>query len=121
MYSFSRPDDSKTIYTTAVSKTFTKTHFYNTNGDPRMPNIFNMKDEKLHSQRKRSLASLYNMSTMVHYEEAVDTMNSILIRKLDQYAVTNQELNLPAFMQYYAFDVIGKISVCSMCPVPLLR
>ncbi|KAF5264218.1 hypothetical protein FOXYS1_5004 [Fusarium oxysporum] len=105
MYSFSQPDDCKIIYTTSVNKAFTKTHFYNTNGDPKMPNIFNMKDEKVHSQRKRSLASLYNMSTMVHYEEAVNTMNSILVRKFDQYAATNQELALPAFMQYYAFDV----------------
>jgi hypothetical protein len=111
LYSFSQPEDSKVIYNTAVDKTFTKTHFYNTNGDPAMPNIFNMKDERLHSQRKRKLAGLYNMSTMVHYETAVEVMNQMLLSKLDQYATSTKLLNLPELMQFYAFDVIGKITV----------
>lgn len=72
-----------------------------------------MRDEKLHSHRKRKLVGLYNMSTMVHYEPAVNDMNQLLVRKFDEYASQGTLIDLPEFMQYYAFDVIGKITVCA--------
>lgn len=114
VYSFSQPEDAKVIYTTTVSKALVKTHFYDTSGDPNIPNIFSMRDEKMHTQRKRKLGGLYSMSTMVHYEPAVDDMNQVLARKLDEYAENGDSIDFPALMQYYAFDVIGKITVCGL-------
>jgi cytochrome P450 len=110
-YSFSQPEDVATIYSASASKTFPKSNFYNTSGDPARPNIFSMTSEKQHTQRKRKLAGLYNMSTMVHYEAAVDAVNSILKQKFSGLAESADAVNLPELMQFYAFDVIGQISV----------
>lgn len=51
------------------------------------------------------------MSTMVSYEDAVDRMTAICIRKLTEFATDKRRFAFPEFMQYYAFDVIGEITV----------
>lgn len=99
----------KTIY--RITDSFPKTNFYHTSGDPSRPNVFSMTVEKDHAQRKRKLAGLYSMSTMVHYEPDVDRVNAVLDRKFQDFAASAKSISLPDFMQYYAFDVIGAISV----------
>lgn len=51
------------------------------------------------------------MSTMVNYEGAVEKMNVVLMRKFHEFAQTKRLIQLPVFLQYYAFDVIGYITV----------
>ena len=51
------------------------------------------------------------MSSMVSYEKAVDEMTRLCIRKMHQYAEQGRLINIPQWMQYYAFDVIGEITV----------
>ncbi|KAF2424443.1 cytochrome P450 [Tothia fuscella] len=57
-YSFNEPEDSKVIYNTTASKTFPKTNFYHTSGDPNRPNVFSMSSEKDHAARKRNLGTV---------------------------------------------------------------
>lgn len=52
------------------------------------------------------------MSTMVNYEGAVEKMNVILMRKFREFAESKRLIQLPVFLQYYAFDVISYITVC---------
>lgn len=52
------------------------------------------------------------MSTMVSYEEAVNKMTRVCIRKMREFAEARRLISVPDFMQYYAFDVIGEITVC---------
>ena len=52
------------------------------------------------------------MSTMIAYESAVDRMTAVCLRKLGQIGREERSLSVPRFMQYYAFDVIGEITVC---------
>lgn len=67
-----------------------------------------------HADRRRKVASLYTMSTMVAYESAVDRMTAVCLRKLGQILKEKRLVSVPQFMQYYAFDVIGEITVSLM-------
>lgn len=51
------------------------------------------------------------MSTMITYEKAVDDMTEVLTKKLRVFANEGRPFHFPRFMQYYAFDVIGQITV----------
>lgn len=63
-----------------------------------------------HSDRRRKVASLYSMSTMAAYKSAVDRMTAVCLNKLGQIGL-GRLVSVPQFMQYYAFDIIGEITV----------
>ncbi|OAL54679.1 cytochrome protein [Pyrenochaeta sp. DS3sAY3a] len=109
-YSFSDPSDVKIIY--ELGGKFIKSEFYHPlmAPNPDDQNIFTIRDPALHKARRRKIANLYSMSTMVSYEGAVDRMNIICMDKLTDFASTNRKFSLPDFLQWYAFDVIGEIT-----------
>ncbi|KAK4496389.1 hypothetical protein PRZ48_012369 [Zasmidium cellare] len=109
LYSFNSLEDQKKIY--KLKDPLAKTAYYDTGADPGVANIFTIRDEKEHSDRRRRIASLYTMTSMVNYEEAVDRMNATCVRKLEEFAKRRSAVDIPQFMQYYAFDVIGEISI----------
>lgn len=88
-----------------------KSDYYQTFGIPGTHNLLNIQDEKFHSKRKRSVAGLYSVSNLLHYESAVDTTNAILRDKMLQLSQSDAMVNIPKLCQYYAFDVIGQITV----------
>jgi cytochrome P450 len=109
VYSIDSPSDTKLIYS---GRNFRKTGFYSAAGIPHLPNIFSMDDEKEHSDRKRRIGSLYSITSVMHYEPAVDKINRACIAKLTEWAAgSGMEVNVPDLMQRYAFDVIGEITV----------
>jgi cytochrome P450 len=110
-YSFNAPADVKVIY--ELGGKFTKSEFYEPllAADPDERNIFCLRDPSVHKERRKYVSKLYSMSTMVFYEEAVNKMTTVCIRKLRQFVDRKQTIFLPDFMQYYAFDVIGEITV----------
>jgi hypothetical protein len=55
---------------------------------------------------------------MVAYEDAVDNMTNVCIRKMQQFANESRLISVPDFMQFYAFDVIGEITVNSLYLIP---
>ncbi|KJZ75411.1 hypothetical protein HIM_05107 [Hirsutella minnesotensis 3608] len=108
-YSFNGAADMKKIY--GVGSGFVKSEFYHSWGDPQRDNIFSIRDEKKHAQRKRAIAQLYTMTTVVSYEQAVEKMNVVFADSLRRHTSGNTSFGLPAFCQYYAFDVIGEITM----------
>ena len=48
---------------------------------------------------------------MVAYESAVDRMTAVCLMKLGLIGAEERFVSVPDFMQYYAFDVIGEITV----------
>lgn len=50
------------------------------------------------------------MSTMAAYKSAVDRMTAVCLNKLGQIGL-GRLVSVPQFMQYYAFDIIGEITV----------
>ncbi|KAL6703106.1 hypothetical protein ACN47E_010243 [Coniothyrium glycines] len=109
-YSFSDPSDVKIIY--ELGGKFIKSEFYHPlmAPNPDLQNIFTIRDPSLHKVRRRTIANLYSMSTMVSYEGAVERMSKICIDKLTGFAQKNRKVSLPDFLQWYAFDVIGEIT-----------
>lgn len=51
------------------------------------------------------------MSTLLSYEEFVDRCKATLCQKMDELSRSSVAVPVPEWMQYYAFDVIGEISV----------
>ncbi|KAI5922089.1 cytochrome P450 [Camillea tinctor] len=109
-YSISRPEDVKIVYD--ISSKFTKTDYYKplSHPDPDQQSVFTLQDNEMHKNRRRKVSALYSMSTMVSYEEAVDKMTTVCVRKLHQFSEEKRLVAIPHFMQYYAFDVIGEIT-----------
>ena len=52
------------------------------------------------------------MSTLVGYEEFVNDCGRLLTQRLDEFANDGVTIDLGDWLQKYAFDVIGAISVC---------
>ncbi|GAB1203804.1 hypothetical protein APSETT445_002444 [Aspergillus pseudonomiae] len=100
------PQDVKKIY--GFGADFPKSEFYDSLGDPK--NIFTVRDNEDHKDRRRKVASLYTMSAMVAYEDAVDRMTTLCIKKMNELAANRKLVSIPKFMQFYAFDVIGEIT-----------
>ena len=51
------------------------------------------------------------MSALVQYEPLVNDMLGVFLERTEElYASTSNVCNFPIWLQYYAFDVIGKIT-----------
>jgi hypothetical protein len=57
------------------------------------------------------VASLYSVTTLLSYEKSVNDCNAELVDKLRKFAYEGRVIDVPTWMQYYAFDVIGQIWV----------
>lgn len=115
-YSINLLSGVKTIY--ELGGKYSKTDYYKPlqSSDIDKQNIFPMQDNELHKNRRRKISSLYTMSSMVCYEKAVDETTTVCIRKMHQFAEQGRLINIPQWMQYYAFDVIGEITVSYIFP-----
>lgn len=82
-------------------------------------NLFALRDIKQHASLRRHYASLYAMSSLVSYEPYVNNCNKILTNKLQMCAKSGETIDLSRWFQFYAFDVIGEITVsfdlCKPC------
>lgn len=75
-------------------------------------NLFALQDIKQHSTVRRMYANVYAMSSLVAYEPYVDNCMDILLRQLYQASKQGQTVDMAKWFQWYAFDVIGEITVC---------
>ncbi|KAJ6149758.1 hypothetical protein N7471_000957 [Penicillium samsonianum] len=105
-------DALKTIY--GINKGYQKTHFYSVQqqlakGRP-TPTLFTTTDEVFHAAIKRPVSSAYSMSTLTEFEPFVDKTIYTLFGKLDEFAAEAKVCDIAAWLQYYAFDVIGELT-----------
>jgi hypothetical protein len=61
--------------------------------------------------QRRQTASLYSMSSLVMYEPFVDRVNGEFMATMANLARSGQAFDLFTWMQFYAFDVIGEITI----------
>ncbi|KAH6611813.1 pisatin demethylase [Boeremia exigua] len=90
-----------------------KSQFYHPFGQPDEYNLFSEPSIAIHADTRRPLARLYSQTTLLSYEPFVDTCNTILLKRLEEHAQDGKALDVRELMQYYAFDVIGEITVGS--------
>ncbi|KAK1144855.1 hypothetical protein N8T08_004868 [Aspergillus melleus] len=118
-FSINDPAALKTIYSSGSK--FPKSDFYHPFGDPgkEQKHLFSEQNNQLHALNRRKTSSLYSMSTLVTYEPFVDRCNQMLCDRLDSFAKDKEAFDVPTWMQYYAFDVIGDITTSE--PFGLLK
>ncbi|KAJ4991362.1 cytochrome p450 pisatin [Stagonosporopsis vannaccii] len=90
-----------------------KSKFYHPFGQPDEYNVFSEPSITNHAKIRRPIAQLYSQTALLSYEPFVDTCNAILLKRLEEYALEGKILDVREMMQFYAFDVIGEITVGS--------
>jgi len=73
-------------------------------------NLFSTRDEQYHREQKRPIASAYSMTSLLAKEDAVDSCSLLFMHKLGEFAAQKKPVDLGAWLQYYAFDVVGEFS-----------
>ncbi|OHE95127.1 hypothetical protein CORC01_09514 [Colletotrichum orchidophilum] len=74
------------------------------------PTLFSTLDEDYHSLIKRPVSSAYAMSNLLRFEADVDEIMKVLFCRLDDFASQQKVCDIGKWLQFYAFDVIGKIT-----------
>ncbi|PLB53995.1 pisatin demethylase [Aspergillus steynii IBT 23096] len=110
-YSIADPSVIRPVY--GAGSSFTKAPFYYAfgNPDPPVSDLLADLDNKRHAIKRRKVASLYSISALVNYETAIDTVTEQLCQRLNQFATSGHAFDFVSWMQFYAFDVIGEITV----------
>lgn len=92
---------------------FSKAPWCDAGTDPNeaVHNIFGDRDPKRHEQNRRKIAALYSMSNMLRYEPCLAECINVLVAKLDHFSRTGETINLQHWLHFYAFDLIGLITV----------
>jgi cytochrome P450 len=113
--SVSDPAAAQVIY--ALNSGFVKSEFYPVQQTivkgRRLLTLFTSTDEKFHAKLRRAVSSAYAMSTLVQFEPLVDSTTSAFLAQLETRFADREGsdgvCDFGAWLQYYAFDVIGKL------------
>lgn len=85
------------------------------NADPHaVRDLFSDLDPKNHATNRRKVASLYSMTNLVTMEKFVDECTELLISKFSDFAGGEGLIDMGHWLQCYAFDVIGQVTVRSV-------
>ena len=76
-------------------------------------NIFSTRDPQEHRDQKRKIASAYSLSNLLQSEEAIDSCSTLFLERLGEFAGKKEPIDLGAWLQYYAFDVVGEVTFAS--------
>lgn len=109
MYSIDDPDAIKKIY--GITSQMTKGAWYSVWGDPTEPSLFSESDRQVHAALRKGVANLYAMTSIKSYERFVDGCVGVLQSSFDRFAAEGTTIDVQRWMQAYAFDVIGEITV----------
>lgn len=110
-YSISDPAAIRTIY--GPGSKFSKSDYYIPFGAPNMAHadVFSETSNSQHALERRKLSNMYAMSSLVSYEPFVDKVNGEFMDALAGHARAGRAFDLFSWMQFYAFDVIGEITL----------
>ncbi|KAH6999394.1 cytochrome P450, partial [Ilyonectria destructans] len=110
-YSIDDPEAAKIIY--GLGKGFNKTAWYKASADPNaiFHDLFTDRNTVRHSVNRRLVANLYSASALTGMETNVDECIALLVGHLNELAGSKKIFDLVFWMQCYAFDAIGHITV----------
>lgn len=116
MIFFSAPHAFSSVY---IKYNFLQSGFYTvqqpiaTDGTP-LEGLFSTTDEKYHAKFRKAISSAYSMSTLVQFEPLVDSTTAKFLQELSERHADRGNADgicdLGAWLQYYAFDVIGELT-----------
>lgn len=70
-------------------------------------NLFSTRDPEYHRIEKRKVGNAYALPRLLESEEAIDSCIQLFKSKLDDFAAQQKPVDLGAWLQYFAFDVVG--------------
>ncbi|KAJ6000128.1 hypothetical protein N7481_000537 [Penicillium waksmanii] len=109
-YSISDPTAIRIIYGTGSK--FPKSDYYTPFGTPLdHKDVFSETSSEKHASERRKISNMYAMSSLVSYEPFVDKVNGDFMAALANHAQHGRAFDLFTWMQFYAFDVIGEITL----------
>ncbi|OBT57364.1 hypothetical protein VE04_02759, partial [Pseudogymnoascus sp. 24MN13] len=111
-YSIDDPDAVKIIY--GLGSQFIKSPWYTASGDPDphgTPDLFSDRNPARHAASRRKVASAYSMTALAQLEPLVDECYVVLRDRFMEFADRGKVVDMAHWMQCYAFDVIGEITV----------
>lgn len=73
--------------------------------------VFSETSNEKHALERRKTSNMYAMSSLMSYEPFVDKVNGEFMAALADIAQTGRAAGLFTWMQFYAFDVIGEITL----------
>uniref|UniRef100_A0A0D2XTV8 Pisatin demethylase n=1 Tax=Fusarium oxysporum (strain Fo5176) TaxID=660025 RepID=A0A0D2XTV8_FUSOF len=105
------PAAAKIIY--GSGRGFTKSQWYYASGNPisPLPNIFAEPNPHIHAQARRKVAAAYSMTNLVQLEPFIDKCSAVLRDRLEEFARSGTSVEISHWMQCYAFDVIGMMTL----------
>lgn len=72
--------------------------------------LVGIKDERTHGIYRRPIANAYSLSSLKGYEPYIDETIEKLIVVLDKHDANNAPINMTRWCQFWAFDVMSKLS-----------
>ncbi|KAF1835002.1 pisatin demethylase [Decorospora gaudefroyi] len=106
----SDPSAIPLIYTThnALPKTSWYTSF-STDGISEHADLFTETDEVKHTRYRKVVQPAYQMSSILKNEGMMDECTTMLLQKLDEFAMRNKDVDLMHWLELYTHDVIGHV------------
>ncbi|OAL05594.1 cytochrome P450 [Phaeosphaeriaceae sp. SRC1lsM3a] len=91
---------------------FPKTEFYDAYGayGATAPNIFGMRDEGLHSIRRRHMSHSFSIASVKNMEQYLDANVKILKEKLNGYCEREEVFDFKKLIHFYVIDVLGELA-----------
>lgn len=75
------------------------------------PNLFGVRDELIHSARRRAVANRFSLQSIAGMEIYMDQSLAKLIARLDKAALSgNDVLDLRQWISFYVLDVLGELA-----------
>ncbi|GAM33540.1 benzoate 4-monooxygenase cytochrome P450 [Talaromyces pinophilus] len=86
-----------------------KTEFYDAYGAAH-PNVFGMRDEALHSVRRRHMSHSFSMAYIKDMENYLDGNIQIQKDEIQSHINRNETFDLKKILHYYVIDVLGELA-----------
>ncbi|RFU25952.1 hypothetical protein B7463_g10382, partial [Scytalidium lignicola] len=86
-----------------------KTEFYDAYGAAH-PNVFGMRDDNIHSVRRRHMSHSFSISYVKGMEQYLDQNIQILKDKINGFVERDEVFNLKKLLHYYTIDVLGELA-----------
>lgn len=72
-------------------------------------NLFSTRDPEYHRVEKRKIGHAYSLPSLLQSEAAIDSCLDLFMSRLSSLAAAGP-VDLGAWLQYFAFDVVGEIT-----------
>ena len=128
-YSIDDPNALRIMYGHGTK--FIKGPWYLASGPPSqhkgvIVSIFSDRNPRRHAESRRKVANAYSLTALLEMEQYVDSTTAIFMGQLENFATTAKVFDMGHWLQCYAFDVIGEITVVNSCSLfstipPFLR